>query len=72
MNRIRKLQEADYPDGEWRNKDGAPTKKTIVQEWRKAHPDGRKADCIKDTGLSKPTVLKWWEIEANEEGGNNA
>lgn len=52
----------------WYDGGGRPDKKNIVQEWRKAHPDGRKADCIKDTGLSKPTVLKWWE---NEEGGNN-
>lgn len=26
-------------------------------------PDGRKADCIRDTGLSKPTVYKWWDSE---------
>ena len=32
----------------------------LVQAWRKNHPDGKKADCIRDTGLSKPTVLKWW------------
>ena len=32
----------------------------IVEDWRKAHPNGKKADCIKDTGLSKPTVYKWW------------
>lgn len=44
----------------WRNKDGAPTKQNIVEEWRKNHPDGKKADCIRETGLSKPTVYKWW------------
>ena len=46
---------------DWRNKDGRPDKQKIVQEWRKAHPDGRKADCERDTGLSRHTVLKWWE-----------
>lgn len=33
----------------------------IVKEWRESHPDGKKADCIRDTGLSKPTVYCWWE-----------
>lgn len=45
---------------DWQNKDGAPTKQKIVEEWRKNHPDGKKADCIRETGLSKPTVYKWW------------
>ena len=26
------------------------------------YPDGKKADCIRDTGLSKPTVYKWWSV----------
>ena len=41
---------------------GRPDKQTIVLEWRKAHPEGSKADCIRDTGLTKPTVYKWWAI----------
>lgn len=40
--------------------EGRPEKSKIVEEWRKRHPDGKKADCIRDTGLSKPTVYKWW------------
>lgn len=32
-----------------------------VREWRRLHPDGRKVDCIRDTGLSKPTVYKYWK-----------
>jgi hypothetical protein len=35
-----------------------------VQMWRAAHPDGRKADCIRETGLSKPTVYKHWDPNA--------
>ena len=50
-----------YPDGEWRNKVGAPSKASQVRAWREAHPAGRKADCIRETGISKPTVLKWWD-----------
>lgn len=58
MNAIRDIE---HPDGAWRNKEGRPDKAKIVEEWRTAHPDGKKADCIRDTGLSKPTVYKWWE-----------
>lgn len=34
--------------------------KYIVYMWRKGHVDGIKADCIRDTKLSKPTVYRWW------------
>lgn len=53
-----------YPDGAWRNKAGRPkgsgTAEQTVREWQEKHPDGKKADCIRETGLSKPTVYKWW------------
>ena len=45
----------------WDDNNGRKPKKDIVQQWRKEHPDGRKADCIRDTGLTKPTVYKWWD-----------
>ena len=41
---------------------GSGTKQEIIQEWRKNNPNGRKSDCIRETGLSKPTVLKWWNV----------
>lgn len=45
------------------NRDGAPEKKRIVYEWRVKNPDGRKIDCERETGVSRPTVLKWWNWE---------
>ena len=39
---------------------GRPSKEEIIKQWREAHPEGKKADCIRDTGISKPTVYKWW------------
>lgn len=39
---------------------GRPSKEMIVQKWRLSHPEGRKCDCIKDTGLSRMTVYKYW------------
>lgn len=39
---------------------GRPDKAKLVEEWRTAHPEGTKAECERDTGLSRHTVLKWW------------
>ena len=61
LERARAVQNIDYPNGEWRNKDGRPDKSQIVVDWRMAHPNGTKAECIRETGLSKPTVYSWWE-----------
>lgn len=42
---------------------GRPTAKQTVWEWQESHPVGKKAECIRETGLSKPTVYKWWKKE---------
>ena len=42
---------------------GRPNAKEIVLRWRSFNPEGRKVDCQRETGLSKPTVLKWWNEE---------
>jgi hypothetical protein len=64
LERARAVQAIDYPTGEWRNKDGRPfgsgIKFNIVSEWQKKNPEGKKAECVRETGLSKPTVYKWW------------
>ena len=49
-------------EDEGRTLQGRPDKqRKIVEEWRKAHPDGKKIDCERETGLSRHTVLKWWK-----------
>ena len=53
MKEVKKLLGEDINEGR-------PTAEQTVREWHKAHPDGKKADCIRDTGLSKPTVYRWW------------
>ena len=52
-----------YPDGAWRNTNGAGTKEQLIKDWRAAHPDGKPKDCIQDTGISKNTVYKWWSMK---------
>lgn len=50
---------------DWRNKNGRPigsgTKQEQIGAWQREHPNGTKAQCIKETGISKPTVYKWWK-----------
>jgi len=70
MKRITALRDSDYPDGSWRNKNGRPigtgTAQEQVLKWREEHPEGTKAECIKDTKLSKPTVYKWWDTQRSK------
>lgn len=53
----------------WRDGNGRKPKKIIVAMWRSEHPDGTKAECIRDTGLSRPTVYKWWDFNKKEKEG---
>ena len=37
------------------------TKLVEIFEWRKNNPKGSKYACAKELGISKPTVMKWWD-----------
>lgn len=52
----------------WRDGNGRKSKKDIVVQWREEHPNGKKVECIRDTGLGKTTVNKWWNGEPNKSG----
>lgn len=45
----------------WTDGNGRPDKLSVVAEWRSEHSEGTKAECIRETGLSKKTVYRWWE-----------
>ena len=47
--------------GESENKGGRKPKGDIVKEWKRKNPNGKKVDCMRDTGLSDKTVYKYWE-----------
>lgn len=51
-----------YPEGEWRNKEGRPTKQSIVEAWQRGHPEGTKADCNRDTKIDPKTIRRWWNV----------
>ena len=40
---------------------GRPSVQEQVHSWRQQHPDGTKSQCKKETGLSYPTIRKWWD-----------
>ena len=72
LERARAVQEIDYPNGSWREGNGRPKGSIVlaedspqyakVQEWRDRNPNStNKSRCARETGLSRPTVRKWWQ-----------
>lgn len=61
LRRARAVQVIDYPDGEWRYKGGAPSKKNKVLEYRSEHPRASVSEVAKALGMSRTTVYKWWD-----------
>lgn len=55
------VKDLKYPNGEWRQGNGRPSKEKEVQEWQKLHPNGTKAQCHKDTKISRQTIHKFWQ-----------
>lgn len=50
---------------DWRNKEGRPkgsgTAEQKVRAWQEQNPQGKKADCHRETGLDPKTIRKWWK-----------
>lgn len=47
----------------WTDGCGRKDKWLDVALWRATHPDGKKADCIRDLGIDKKTVYKHWNAK---------
>ena len=65
--KLARANKAILKEAEEMKPEGRPNVKEMVLRWRRFNPEGRKIDCQRETGLSKPTVLKWWN-EADEQG----
>jgi len=39
---------------------GRPDKCEIIRRWQIENPDGLKIECHRETGISRPTIDKWW------------
>lgn len=44
----------------WREGNGRPSKKNIVEDYKKNNPNKKKIDCHRETGLSRVTIDKYW------------
>lgn len=44
----------------WDANSGRKSKEDVVIQWREQNPDGKKADCVRETGLAQSTVYKHW------------
>lgn len=56
---MRAIQGVTDPEGNWRNKDGAPKKRDIIRAYACEHPDANHSEIAKALGVSRPTVIKW-------------
>lgn len=57
----RMIQNKKDPNKTWINRDGRPVKRRQeVITWRKEHPDGTKSQCKDETGISYPTIRRYW------------
>ena len=45
-----------------KNPEGRKPKKETVEDWQLSNPGRSKADCIRETGLDRKTVSKYWEM----------
>lgn len=66
LRRARAVQDSDYPNGEWRNVGGAPTKRNLVTDYAASHPGISVTEMAEALGISRTTVRKWM----NNEGHN--
>lgn len=67
LRRARAVQQIDDPDGDWRNKNGAPTKCDLIREYAREHPGMSNRAIAEALGVSRNTVNKWlkpgWSVD---------
>ena len=51
---------------------GRPSMDFIVATYRQKHPGGSQKECVKETGLNKKTVKKYWDLVFEECAGKEA
>lgn len=61
LQKARAIQNIDDPEGNWRNKNGRPSKRDEVIEYINQHPEMNPTQIAKALGCSRPTVYKYME-----------
>lgn len=63
--RARTVQELDYPNGSWRNKEGRPkgsgTKEQLVKDYIEEHPQANPTEIARALKMSRTTVYKYMQ-----------
>ena len=54
----------------WDANNGRQSKKAVVEEYRRLHPEARQCDCVRETGLGKATVSRHWASSTYKGVGN--
>lgn len=57
----------DINNENWRKGNGRKEKKEQVYQWRQLHPEGKKADCHRETKIDPKTIRKWWDYKPTPE-----
>lgn len=60
---MRAIQNTVDPEGNWRNKDGAPKKRDLVLGYAREHPDANHSEIARALGVSRSTVIKWLKTD---------
>ena len=56
------VRDVVYPDGEWRQGNGRPSKKVQVKEYMWAHPDEtNKSEIARGAGVSRRTAIRLYD-----------
>jgi hypothetical protein len=64
LKRAALVRDGLYTD--WTIGKGRNRKQESIFEWRQEHPEGTKYACAKELGISKPTVMRWWDSTAED------
>src|SRR5699024_4768856 len=59
INIMNAIRDITYPNGESRNKAGAPPNENLVQEYLLEYPDLSVSEVAKNLGVSRTTVYKY-------------
>lgn len=57
------VRDLEYPDGSWRYRGGAPTKKQLILDYASEHPGANHSEIARALGVSRPTVVKWLKTQ---------
>src|SRR5699024_7518311 len=57
------IRDVFYPNGDWRNAKGAPTKEQLVKDYLAENPTATVTEVARALGVSRPTVYKYMKKE---------